>query len=118
VLKIRVTGSRGRKSGAWQFRYSKWCWTKHVLCPSFSVTLSPAMSGQTVKFTMQQRRGKKWRTLSGARFATDAAGRSGAIWHYGGAGWIGRTLRVRVTFGGSSALAPATARTATFKIVR
>ncbi len=43
VLRIRVTGSRGTKGGAWLFRYSKWCWSKHVLCPSFSVTLSPAV---------------------------------------------------------------------------
>jgi hypothetical protein len=118
VLKIRVTGSYRSTGGARLFHYSTWCWTKHVLCPSFGATLSPAMTGEMVKFTIQERRGKSWRTLSGARFATDATGRSGAIWKYVGKSWIGRTLRVRVTYSGSTALAPATARTATFKITR
>lgn len=45
---------------------------------------------------MQELRRGNWRTLSAARFPTDAASRTGAEWKYIGRAWIGRTLRVRV----------------------
>jgi hypothetical protein len=118
ALKIRVAGSYRTVGGARLFHYAKSCWTKHVRCPAFAVALSPAMSGELVKFTVQERRGRSWRTISSARFATDSAGRTGAQWKYVGRAWIGRVLRVRVTYSGSMALAPATARTATSKITR
>ena len=66
---------------------------KHVRCPACVVTLTPALRGEIVKFTMQERRRGTWWTLNGARFATDAAGRTGVEWNSFGRSWINRVTR-------------------------
>ena len=119
TLKVRASGSYTLSHGVRLFRYAKaTCWTLQRKCPTFTVTLAPALAGAQVKFMLQQKRGKTYRTLSTATFVVDARGQVKVLWRYLGRGWIGKPLRARITAAGNAAFSAPAPRNVPFRITR
>ena len=117
ALKVRPSGSYRTSHGVRLFRYAKaTCWTLQRKCPTFTVTLAPALVGARVKFTLQQKRGHTYRTLSAATFVVDARGQVKVIWRYLGRGWINKPLRARITASGNAAFSAPAAKNVPFRI--
>ncbi len=117
LLKVRPSGSYKTSHKVRLFRYAKaTCWTLQRKCPTFTVTLAPAVANAQVRLTLQQKRGKTYRTLSTATFPVDSRGQVKVIWRYLGRGWIGKSLRARITAVGSAAFTTPAAKNVPFKI--
>jgi hypothetical protein len=117
TLKVRPSGSYRTRHGVRLFRYARaTCWTLQRKCPAFTVTLAPALAGGRVKFTLQQKRGHAYRTLSTATFVVDAHGQVKVIWRYLGRGWINKPLRAHITAAGNAAFTTPAPKNVPFKI--
>jgi len=117
TLKVRPSGSYKTSHGVRLFRYAKaTCWTLQKKCPTFTVTLAPAVANTSVRLTLQQKRGKTYRTLSAATFPVDSRGQVKVIWRYLGRAWIGKPLRARITAVSSAAFSAPKAKNVPFKI--
>ena len=96
TLKVRPSGSYKTSHHVRLYRYAKaTCWTLQRKCPIFTVTLAPAVGTASVRFTLQQKRGTTYRTLSTATFPVDSRGQVKVIWRYLGRAWIGKNARAR-----------------------
>jgi hypothetical protein len=119
TLKVRPSGSYRNAHGVRLFRYAKaTCWTLQQRCPTFTVTLAPALAGAKVKFTLQEKRGRTYRTRSTGTFVVDARGQVRVVFRYLGRAWIGKPLRARITAPGNAAFIAPAAKSVPFQITR
>jgi hypothetical protein len=117
TLKVRPSGSYRTAAGVRLFRYAKaTCWTLQQRCPTFTVTLAPALAGAKVKFTLQEKRGRTYRTRSTGTFVVDGRGQVRVVFRYLGRSWIGKPLRARITAAGNAAFTAPAAKNVPFKI--